>query len=1046
MASIKGLERTLVALDKGIVRSPSIGKDGELSECINVWPRGGEMVNQPRPIDYSEQLPLDENEVLVYLHHHDGVINYITSLAGKLNYLRKVSGENGEEVWEHENVGYDYFAAGARVTSLGRILIIYGENTPAAALMWAQDADGKWHYESDTSFNRNDYGISVSYAGAPIGTRGVRADNTPVAAKLMDGSVVNTGSIHNHPHVLGGTNGEINVLVYAGAGMEQRGWGYGITGLRGTEDKETFGRALTDSTRSFTVYAESNSPADTKNNAVLFMRSLLGVGTAALQKAAANGLIVAPTWFFWELRNASNEIVASGNPTLICPNQVSVLPNFGVYAYYNPEHEVATFVPQASVPAYSCAFNVALNNLPSDTSALTLHIYMTRQAVFNTLRNSATFTFEQGAVDGVIGAVFPRAGNHFYVLGNMIGSGAWKLFTAEQKNSAQTLDAIRGELPDFFEVWSGSVSSLLAAKKEDKSYVRVRIKSEYIADFADVADIVTDNTVNLNQSATYTYRASGRSSSIQGKYLKCAMPYNGRVFYAGFMGASGQGGVLKEYTFNDMFASAILDPLSWDWQEDRDRDFAAIFYGGGRGAYHTEGANFYRLAPQGINIYNTLLIKYSHLGEFFYSSISGSALRGIIRSIFLPTYIAEISASGEEEDYYIATSVRLAKIEDGKVVQWTKEIEVKKGKLGYYASAYAATLYRVGSPTLPDNSAFRMDTDTSAAAVWLTDTLNGRSGDMPDGYAMSAYASTNIPGAADFQHLSGSAILDCAVVTRPVSQGQFGQHPIMLFTDSGVWAVGVDADGAVKAAPQPVTREVAYPGTILLLDDALSFVSSKGLVLLSGNDVINVSEAVCGHNTDLMQFLDAGGLTDIPFKDDKDFRERLRTAQFFYDYANSAIHAVYKANDEQQVHYVYNLTTRAWTTQSLVLGDITNIVHGYPADIIQVGTRLLCYDYEYDSEYITEGLVLTKPLTLGDATARKMLYDLKVIGQRTTDNSKMQVMVFISNDCRNWYRLRSLKGMSAKYYRLLISTKMTDVDTLSGVVLQHVARFDKKMR
>lgn len=67
------MEQSNISLRYGIHRSPHIAEDGEMMECINVYPRDGEMVN----------IPLMEEEgevsgVLMYVHRNSGYVNYIS--------------------------------------------------------------------------------------------------------------------------------------------------------------------------------------------------------------------------------------------------------------------------------------------------------------------------------------------------------------------------------------------------------------------------------------------------------------------------------------------------------------------------------------------------------------------------------------------------------------------------------------------------------------------------------------------------------------------------------------------------------------------------------------------------------------------------------------------------------------------------------------------------------------------------------------------------------------------------------------------------------
>lgn len=67
------MEQSNISLRYGIHRSPHIAEDGEMMECINVYPRDGEMVN----------IPLMKEEgvatgVLMYVHRNSGYVNYIS--------------------------------------------------------------------------------------------------------------------------------------------------------------------------------------------------------------------------------------------------------------------------------------------------------------------------------------------------------------------------------------------------------------------------------------------------------------------------------------------------------------------------------------------------------------------------------------------------------------------------------------------------------------------------------------------------------------------------------------------------------------------------------------------------------------------------------------------------------------------------------------------------------------------------------------------------------------------------------------------------------
>ena len=60
---IEGLQQANISLDKGIVRTPSLGQEGELSECVNLIPHAGEIVRIKEP------QPLTEDVTGLYLYY-----------------------------------------------------------------------------------------------------------------------------------------------------------------------------------------------------------------------------------------------------------------------------------------------------------------------------------------------------------------------------------------------------------------------------------------------------------------------------------------------------------------------------------------------------------------------------------------------------------------------------------------------------------------------------------------------------------------------------------------------------------------------------------------------------------------------------------------------------------------------------------------------------------------------------------------------------------------------------------------------------------------
>lgn len=93
--------------------------------------------------------------------------------------------------------------------------------------------------------------------------------------------------------------------------------------------------------------------------------------------------------------------------------------------------------------------------------------------------------------------------------------------------------------------------------------------------------------------------------------------------------------------------------------------------------------------------------------------------------------------------------------------------------------------------------------------------------------------------------------------TTALSQGQFGEYPLLVFTTEGIFAMKVDTSGIGSyISNAPLSREVCTnPHTIVQVDGGIFFGTAKGLMFISGDSVKKWSEMVNGqpknlpHNT-----------------------------------------------------------------------------------------------------------------------------------------------------------------------------------------------------
>lgn len=162
-------------------------------------------------------------------------------------------------------------------------------------------------------------------------------------------------------------------------------------------------------------------------------------------------------------------------------------------------------------------------------------------------------------------------------------------------------------------------------------------------------------------------------------------------------------------------------------------------------------------------------------------------------------------------------------------------------------------------------------------------------------------------------------ILGMASATKAISQGQYGQFPLYVFSTEGVWAMSVAGDGTFSAR-HPLTRDVCTnPSSITPIDDAVVFTTDRGLMLLSGSEVMRISTAIendlRGRKPDSI-----GGGTGF-FPDGKlaveNLRDYLRKANVYYVYSKQRLIV---SNPEHDYAYVYSLANQFWSTMTNLFG------------------------------------------------------------------------------------------------------------------------------
>lgn len=247
------------------------------------------------------------------------------------------------------------------------------------------------------------------------------------------------------------------------------------------------------------------------------------------------------------------------------------------------------------------------------------------------------------------------------------------------------------------------------------------------------------------------------------------------------------------------------------------------------------------------------------------------------------------------------------------------------------------------------------------------------------------------------------SILAVTSNTEPVSTGQFGQYPLIVFTTEGIYGMSVNTEGLYSAS-YPISRDVCNnAASVTPTDNAVFFTTDKGLMAITGGQATLVSAQLTGHPSATFS-----AITDC------DFTSFLSSCLIAYDYRNALLHIYAK---DKTCHWVYSLTGKTFA----ICDDgysVTAAVQSYPDFLIQDNTdgirSFSAIPLPTTDTNAYSGSFTTRPLKFEGSLIRKSLQRIRHIFDSA--NGYIQLTIYASDDCRHWMRLTSLHGKPWKFF------------------------------
>lgn len=303
----------------------------------------------------------------------------------------------------------------------------------------------------------------------------------------------------------------------------------------------------------------------------------------------------------------------------------------------------------------------------------------------------------------------------------------------------------------------------------------------------------------------------------------------------------------------------------------------------------------------------------------------------------------------------------------------------------------------------------------------------------------------------------GSKIINTAIASAALSQGQFGQFPLYVFTEDGVWAMEVAADGSLLSL-SPVSRDVCINAkSITSIDQAVVFVTEKGVILLQGSNTRELSPHMNGRHYVMeptAQNVIEGVKPEFAslkdgYSDPTAFMAFIKDAQIGYDYPGKRLVFF---NEKEKYQYVYKLDTSTWHKTMHQACTSPTPLNSYPRCEVLTFTaegepHVLDFSTILDSseDQAAERVILaTRPFDLGEPDVLKVIKDIRVRGSFA--KKAVNFILQGSQDGINFYTISTLRGKSWKMFRLILLADLTQHERISWVDIGYETRFTNRLR
>jgi len=269
------------------------------------------------------------------------------------------------------------------------------------------------------------------------------------------------------------------------------------------------------------------------------------------------------------------------------------------------------------------------------------------------------------------------------------------------------------------------------------------------------------------------------------------------------------------------------------------------------------------------------------------------------------------------------------------------------------------------------------------------------------------------------------SVIGFGSVVEPLSDGQFGQFPLYVFTTAGIFVMEQGDNEILYSNILPINKEVCNsPESITDIGGGVLYATEKGLNILSGKQITEISELLKGYpkqylvnDTSYKAYLNDPYLVELLSDiSTVDFLTYLEDAIMAYDYKNKEI-IVTNDTYTYTYSYVFGIETNTWHKVNYVFSEFVILV----PDTLGLRDGIL-YSIKDELVEYSETLLQTRPLKLGS------------LGRKSIERLVLRGMFNVADlTYSGLYMFGSLDGKS---YKFLGGKNPQDNSTFNDILLK----------